>query len=67
MIHTQTFQIGNAIQIDATTDSRLAARTHGCKGIIVGHNNHESSFEYQVKLKNNPFILSFSKTDLIPA
>lgn len=62
-----TFKPGDRIKIDATTDSRLAAKTDGQYGTILRNAAYCNKLDYAVKLDTNPFVLSYSHMDLMPA
>lgn len=61
------YRTGDRIRIDATTDSRLAARTNGQYGTILPTSPFHNSADYLIKLDGNPFALGYHEMDLMPA
>lgn len=62
-----TFKPGDRVKIDATTDSRLAAKTDGQYGTVLRNAAYSNKLDYTVKLDTNPFVLRYSHMDLMPA
>ena len=62
-----TFKPGDRVKIDATTDSRLAAKTDGQYGTGLRNAAYSNKLDYTVTLDTTPCVLRYSHMDLMPA